>query len=116
MKLAELNGLNNDQLREYLESSDYLIELIEQVGIEIVDTNEFVSSLVEDNPQDGAVKIAKYASQGLTFAHDFVRVDGPYYRNADEADSISELITDDEVNDYREYLASDDGAEELASL
>ena len=79
-------------------------------NIEVLETSEFVQTYA-DEPST----IASYVkSSDLNLDCDYIRL-GTYYDEAQEADSLEDLFTDEEVTDYFSELADtlDDDLDEF---
>lgn len=95
MKKAEfmdfIDGADKEKLVQYMmDNGDY----------EVMETGEFVHAYA-DEPSS----LARFIRDGeLNLDCDYVRL-GSYYADAQEADTLDELFTDGEVEDYFDDLA-----------
>lgn len=95
MKKAEfmefINGADKEKLVQYmLDNGDY----------EVMETGEFVHAYA-DEPSS----LARFIRDGeLNLDCEYVRLD-TYYTDTQEADTMDELFTDEEVEDYFDDLA-----------
>lgn len=100
MKKAEFMKYLENVERE--DKANYVINNGD-VASEILETGDFIQSVLPDAPA-----LAKSITQSeLTLEHDYVRL-ADYYSDFKEADTVDELVTDDEIDDFFDGVDPDE--------
>lgn len=98
-----LKDANKENIVTYMLDNDWAANN----DVTILDTHEFVDTYAGEPST-----LARFIRDGeLNLDCAYVRT-GVYYKDATEADSIEDLIEDDEVEDYIDYLVDTTDPEE----